>query len=92
MIQRLGAFPLLFVLLARAGDPPKFQAELQRYREALGPICRTGVRPEMLERYREAAAALEAANYGGGQDNNFWGLKTPERVWLECFQSPGDMR
>jgi len=46
----------------------------------------------MLERYREAAAALEAAKYGGGTDNNFWGLKTPERMWLECFQSPGDMR
>lgn len=91
MIPRLGALSLLFVLLAGAADPTTFQLERRRYWEALDPVCRTGVTPVMVERYREAAAAIAAAKYGGGQDNSFWGLKTPEQAWLARVQAPGNL-
>ena len=90
MIQQLRVLALLVALVAVAGDALAFQAELGRYFRALNDICRTGVTPDIVRVYEEAATAVEKAKYGGGRDNNFWGVKTPENAWLSCFQSPGD--
>ncbi|HXH82486.1 MAG TPA: hypothetical protein VNN07_06105 [Candidatus Tectomicrobia bacterium] len=64
------------------------ERELQRYYESIVRICHTGVTPEIQQAYEAAAAAVERARYGGGRDNNFFGVRTPEQAWLSCFQSP----
>jgi hypothetical protein len=90
-MRRLASLVVLgLALLAPAADALAFQAELQRYYRALDQICRTGVTPEVTRFYEEARRAVDAAKYGGGRDNNFWGVKTPEQAYNECFQSPGD--
>lgn len=79
---------VLGIVLA-AADASAFQAEVQRYYQAVGDICRTGITPEILRLYQEAARAVDKAEYGSGRGGNFWGLQTPENAWLACFQSPG---
>lgn len=79
----------LLMLLATASETLAFQTEVRRYFDALARVCQTGITPEIVQRYEEAAKAVEAARYGGGRDNNFWGVKTPEKAYIECLQSPG---
>ena len=91
---RLAALGLCLVVVAGPGDAIAFQNEpfqgaLQRYYQALQDICRTGVTPDLVQLYEEARQAVEAAGYGGGRDNNFWGVKPPDRAHNDCFQSPG---
>jgi 2-methylisocitrate lyase-like PEP mutase family enzyme len=77
-------------LLAVAVPAAALQAEIARYHHAVRDICRTGVTPAIADAYEQARQAVERAQYGGGRDNNFWGLKTPEGFWLDCLQSPND--
>jgi hypothetical protein len=79
---------LLLVLAAAAPPAAAFERELQRYYATLVDICRTGVTPEISRAYEAAASAVDRAGYGGGRGNNFFGVKTPEQAWLDCFQSP----
>lgn len=81
---------LATVLIAGVGPTMAFQAEVQRYYESMKDICRTGVTPEMTALWAQAVRAMDAARYGGGQDNNFAGVKSPTDSWLDCFQGPGD--
>jgi hypothetical protein len=81
---------LLLVALGCLAAAPAlaYQAEVARYHESVANVCLTGVTPAMLGAYEEARLAVERARYGSGRDNNFWGLKTPEGFWLDCFQAP----
>jgi hypothetical protein len=80
-------------LLLAAGVPAApalaFEAEVARYHRVVADVCTTGITPAMHAAYEEARQAVERARYGSGRDNNFWGLKTPEGFWLDCFQSDG---
>ena len=84
--------PVLLLLalgwLAAAAPAAAFQAEVARYHRSVADVCLTGVTPAMQAAYEEARLAVERARYGSGRDNNFWGLKTPEGFWLDCFQAP----
>jgi hypothetical protein len=84
--------PLLVLLaagwLAATAPALAYQAEVARYYQSVAPVCHTGVTPAMRAAYDEARLAVERARYGGGRDNNFWGLKSPEGFWLDCFQAP----
>jgi hypothetical protein len=73
-------------VLAAAGPADAFQGEVARYHAAVADICQTGVTPVIQRAYEHAYQALERARYGSGRDNNFWGLKSPEGFWLDCFQ------
>lgn len=91
---RLAALALCLVVVAGPGDAialqnEPFQPALQRYYKALEDICRTGVTRDLVQLYEEARQAVEAAGFGGGRDNNFWGVKPPDRAHNDCFQSPG---
>lgn len=91
---RLAALGLCLVLVTGPGDAialqnEPFQGALQRYYKAIEDICRTGVTPDLVQLYEEARQAVEAAGFGGGRDNNFWGVKPPDRAHNDCFQSPG---
>ena len=93
-MSRLSALGLCLVLVAASGDAlalqnEPFQPALQRYYRAIEDICRTGVTTDIVGRYEDARQAVEAAGYGGGRDNNFWGVKAPDQAYTECFQSPG---
>lgn len=93
MTTSLGAACALIVLLAAGADAaPAFQTEVKRYYELLQNVCQTGVTEQIKTAYEDARVAVEKAQYGGGRDNNFWGLKTPGKAWLECVQSPGNIR
>jgi len=81
---------LATVLIAGVGPTMAFQAEVHRYYESMKDICRTGVTPEMTALWAQAVRAMDAARYGGGQGNNFAGVKSPTDTWLDCFQGPGD--
>ncbi len=90
---RRPAIGLCLVLVAASGDAlavqnEPFQPALQRYYKAIEDICRTGVTPDIVTLYEDAREAVEAAGYGGGRNNNFWGVKPPDRAYNECFQSP----
>ena len=88
---RLRALGMLALsLLAVPAPAVAFEAEVARYHHVVHGICRTGVTPEIAAAYQQAREAVERARYGGGRDSNFWGLKTPEDFWLDCFQSPSD--
>ena len=84
--------PVLLLLalgwLAAAAPAAAFQEEVARYHRAVADVCSTGVTPAMRAAYEEARLAVERARYGSGRENNFWGLKTPESFWLDCFQAP----
>ena len=91
---RLVGLGLCLVLVAGPGDAialqnEPFQGALQRYYKAIEDICRTGVTREIEKLYEDARDAVDAAGYGGGRDNNFWGVKPPDRAHNECLQSPG---
>ncbi len=93
-MRRCSAVLFGVALLAAAGDAcafqaQPFQAELQRYYKAIEDICRTGVTPDIVKLYEDARRAVDAAGYGSGRDNNFWGVKTPEQAHNACFQAPG---
>jgi hypothetical protein len=79
---------LIVAWLAAASPAAAFQAEVARYHLLVANICQTGVTPAMWAAYEEARQAVERARYGSGRGNNFWGLKTPEGFWLDCFQAP----
>jgi len=81
---------LVLGLLAAAAPAAAFQAEVARYHDAVRDICQTGITPAIAAAYEQARQAVERARYGSGRDNNFWGLKSPEGFWLDCFQSPSD--
>lgn len=83
---------LCLLLVGTAGPVLAFQAEVRRYYDLVGNICRTGVTEEIIAAYNEARIAVDRAQYGGGRDNNFWGLKSPGRFYQDCFQSPGTIR
>lgn len=90
----LAALGLCLVLVTGPGDAialqnEPFQGALQRYYKAIEDICRTGVTPDLVQLYEEARQAVAAAGFGGGRDNNFWGVKPPDRAHNDCFQSPG---
>lgn len=87
-LARLAALAL--GLLAAAAPAAAFQAEIARYHHAVRDICQTGITPAVMVAYDQARQAVERARYGSGRDNNFWGLKSPEGFWLDCFQSPSD--
>ncbi|MBI2160303.1 MAG: hypothetical protein HYU25_08005 [Candidatus Rokubacteria bacterium] len=91
MLRRV-ALGLCAVLVAGPGGAiaqnEPFQPALQRYYRAVEDICRTGVTPDIVKLYEDARQAVDAAGYGGGRDNNFWGVKPPDRAYNECFQSP----
>jgi hypothetical protein len=74
--------------LALAGPALAFQAEVARYYEAVASVCQTGITPALQIAYEDARQAVERAQYGAGRANNFWGLRTPEAFWLDCFQAP----
>jgi hypothetical protein len=83
---------LVLVLVAGTGPAAALQTEVQRYHDLARNICQTGVTEQIRVAYEEARVAVEKAQYGGGRDNNFWGLKSPGKFWLECVQSPGNLR
>lgn len=74
--------------LAIAGPALAFQAEVARYHLAVATVCQTGITPAMWVAYEDARVAVDRAEYGGGRAGNFWGLRTPEAFWLDCFQAP----
>jgi hypothetical protein len=91
---RVFSLGVCLMLVAGPGDAialqnEPFQGALQRYFKAIEDICRTGVTREIEKLYEDARDAVDTAGYGGGRDNNFWGVKPPERAHNECFQSPG---
>ena len=89
MTGRARLLPLLALAwLASAAPAAAFQAEVARYHRLAADVCQTGVTPAMRAAYEEALQAVERARYGSGRENNFWGLKTPEGFWLDCFQAP----
>lgn len=71
------------------GDVP---VEAQRYLKALERVCDDRVTPELVRLHQEAVKALDAAKYGGGRNSNFWGVRTPEHAWQDCFQAGGDLK
>jgi len=83
----LGALVLLLAGSVSSAAVP--EAEVKRYHELVGNICRTGVTEEIRAAYQEARVAVDRAQYGGGREGNFWGLKTPAQFYQDCFQSPG---
>jgi hypothetical protein len=92
-MRRLLAFVLGVALLGPACEGlalqnEPFQGALQHYYRAIEDICRIGVTPDIEKLYEDARQAVDAAGYGGGRDNNFWGVKPPDRAYNECFQSP----
>jgi len=93
MTTSIGAAGALVLLLAAGAEPATaFQTEVKHYYDLLQNICQTGVTEQIKTAYEDARVAVEKAQYGGGRDNNFWGLKTPGTAWLECVQSPGNLR
>jgi hypothetical protein len=80
---------VLIVLSLTAQPASAWQAEVQRYYALVRSICQTGITPDLLAAYDAARVAVEKAQVGAGRDSNFWGLRTPEKSWLDCFQSPG---
>jgi hypothetical protein len=79
-------------LLAAPVAAHAFQAELARYQRVVSGICHTGITPAIVAAYEQARRAVERAGHGGGRDGNFWGVRTPESFWLDCFQSGGEGR
>lgn len=70
-----------------AGEVP---VEVQRYLQGLEQVCETrGITPELVRLHQEATKALDAAKYGRGRGSNFWGLRTPEHAYHDCFQADG---
>jgi hypothetical protein len=88
-MTRIALAVVLFVV-AMTGPAAAYQAEVRRYYDLVRYICQTGVTEQIRVAYEQARVAVDKAQYGGGRDNNFWGLKTPEKAWLDCFQSPGN--
>ena len=74
--------------LAAAAPATAYQGEVDRYHRAVANVCQTGVTAPMQAAYEAARLAVERARHGVGRENNFWGLKTPEAFWLDCFQAP----
>jgi hypothetical protein len=87
MIRPLVTVVVCALTLA-AAPVAAFQAEVARYHQLVADVCRTGVTPEIVAAYARARQAVEQARHGSGRDNNFWGLKSPEGFWLDCFQAP----
>lgn len=79
------------VALAATHTREAVPVEVQRYWKALERICETqGITPELVRAHQEAVKAVDVAQYGGGRRSNFWGVRTPEHAYLDCFQADGD--
>jgi hypothetical protein len=92
-VRRFATALVWALVLATPGQAQEFRSvELQRYYRSLDQICQTGITSEIVKRYEDALRAVEAAKYGGGRDNNFFGLSSPESLYNRCFQSPGNLR
>jgi len=77
--------------LAAVGPTEAQQSEVSRYYTSTRDICRTGVTPEIIAAYEKARQELDRSPTPGALGaNNFAGMKAPEEMWLDCFQSPGD--
>lgn len=80
---------LTLALFAPVATARAFEAEVNRYLEAVSRVCHTGVTPELVRLYEQALKAADDAKYGGGRASNFWGPKDPERSYQDCVQAPG---
>jgi hypothetical protein len=91
-LRRLRVLCALGVLqLAAVGPTEAQQSEVARYYASTKDICRTGVTPEITAAYEKARQDMDRARASGALGaNNFAGMKTPQEMWLDCFQSPGD--
>lgn len=66
--------------------------EVWRYLQVLERVCETRVTPELVRLHQEAVKAFDTAKYGGGRDSNFFGVRTPEHAYVDCFQADGEVR
>lgn len=79
------------VALAASHTGEAVPVEAQRYLQALERICETQViTPELVRLHQEAVKAVDATKYGGGRGSNFWGVRTPQHAYIDCFQAGGD--
>ena len=85
----IGVFATVLALLSPASAVTPYEAQLAAYQRALNSICHTGVTAEHVRLYEALIKAVEEAKYGGGQGSNFWGPRTPESAYRNCFPSPG---
>lgn len=85
----VSALALGLTLLGSAATATAYEAELRAYWQALASICMTGVTPDHVRLYEAVVKAVEAAEYGRGRTSNFWGPRSPELAYLDCFQAPG---
>jgi len=88
----LAACALVLLTTGSASPAPAFQPELRRYYDLLRNVCLTGVTPQITAAYEQARVAVERAQYGSGREGNFWGVRTPEHFYQDCFQSPGNIK
>jgi hypothetical protein len=83
-----GGWAVGLLALVAAGPAVAFQVDVAQYYDAAKDVCRTGVTPAMRDAYERARRAMDRAHAAPGV--GFAGLKAPEQLWLDCFQSPGD--
>jgi hypothetical protein len=77
--------------LVAPGPTEAQQSDITRYYVLTKDICRTGVTPEITAAYEKARQEMDRARASGALGaNNFAGIKMPQEMWLDCFQSPGD--
>jgi len=65
------------------------QRAIASYQRAVAQVCEKNVTVEMTRLYQEALKEMQATRYGQGHDSNFFGLRSPERAYNDCVQSPG---
>jgi hypothetical protein len=88
MRRRLRALGAV-ALLAAATPVAAAQDAVMAYQRAIAHVCEKKVTPEMVRLYQEALKEMEAARAGYGRDSNFFGLRDPERAYLDCWQGTG---
>ena len=79
------------VVLAAVAPPAAVaqQETVVAYLRAVAKVCQTKVTPELVRLYQDAQREMETARSGQGQDSNFFGLRTPDRAYNDCFQGTG---
>lgn len=82
----LAATALLFAAVQSAAG---VQEAVQAYQRAVAQVCEKKVTLEMVRLYQEALKEMETTRYGQGRDSNFFGLRTSERTYNDCLQTPG---
>lgn len=65
------------------------QGAVVAYQRAVAKVCETKITPDLVRLYQDAQRELDAARSGQGQDSNFFGLRSPERAYNDCFQGTG---